>query len=275
MKFYLKTKDHSVTQEEFTLNYNKDLDMLVTDPQPENLGVYYESDDYISHTDSKKTVVDKMYQTVKNYSLQKKIQILAKFTKGEKTLLDVGAGTGDFLITAKNNKWICDGVEPSASAREKATQKGLELFSSLETLPDKKYNVITLWHVLEHLPNLDEQIKTLESKLTEDGTLIIAVPNFNSYDAKHYKEFWAAYDVPRHLWHFSKTAIKKIFAKHNMKLIQTKPMLFDAFYVSLLSEKYKTGNQNMLTAFYRGLRSNISAMKTKEHSSIIYILKKS
>ncbi len=274
MKFYLKTKDYSVTQEEYTLNYNEELDMLVTNPQPENLAMYYESNDYISHTDSKKTFIDKMYQTVKNYSLQKKIQLITSFTKEEKTLLDVGAGTGDFIKTAQNNRWICDGVEPSASARQKATEKGLSLFMSLETLPDKKYNVITLWHVLEHLPNLDEQIKMLKSKLTDNGTLVIAVPNFNSYDAKHYKEFWAAYDVPRHLWHFSKTSIKNIFSKHNMKLVQTKPMLFDAFYVSLLSEKYKTGTQNMFKAFYRGLRSNISAMTTKEHSSIIYIIKK-
>lgn len=273
MNFYLKTKDHSVSQENFTLNHNEELDMLVTEPQPENLDVYYESEDYISHTDAKETIVDKMYQTVKNYSLQKKIQLITYYTKGEKSVLDVGAGTGDFLITAQNNKWTCAGVEPNEVARKKATEKGLDLFSSLETLPEKKYNVITLWHVLEHLPNLDEQIKMLKSKLAEDGTLIIAVPNFKSYDAKHYKEYWAAFDVPRHLWHFSKTAIKKIFAKHNMKLIKTKPMLFDAFYVSLLSEKYKTGKQNMFTAFYRGLRSNLSAMRTNEHSSIIYVLK--
>ena len=133
--------------------------------------------------------------------------------------------------------------------------------------------MITLWHVLEHLPDLDHQIQLLKSKLEKEGTLIVAVPNFKSYDANYYKQFWAAYDVPRHLWHFSKTAIERIFAKHQMTVVKTKPMLFDAFYVSLLSEKYKSGCQNLIGAFYRGLRSNVSAMRTKEHSSIIYIIK--
>lgn len=273
MKAYLKTKDYSISQEGFTLLHDSKSDMLVTDPQPSNLSKYYETEDYISHTDASDSFVEKIYQAVKAYSLKKKLRLINSLSSGNKTLLDLGAGTGDFLLTAKKQGWKVDGVEPNASARERASEKGLSLKKDLSDLPNEKFNVISLWHVLEHLPNLDDQIKAIKSKLEKDGILIVAVPNFKSYDAHHYKEFWAAYDVPRHLWHFSKSSISTIFGRHRMKVVKTKPMLFDAFYVSLLSEKYKTGKQNLLKAFYRGLRSNISAKGTKEHSSIIYIIK--
>lgn len=274
MKEFLKTKDYSVSKEEFALRYNTELDILVTEPQPKDLARYYESEDYISHTDAKKTIVDQLYQTVKNYSLQKKVKLIAQLVSGNKSLLDVGAGTGDFLMAAKQKNWKIEGVEPNAKARKKALAKGVALKESLENLPNDKYAVITLWHVLEHLPNLEEHIQLLKSKLETEGTLIIAVPNFKSYDAVYYKQFWAAFDVPRHLWHFSRTGMARVFAKHQMTVVKTKPMLFDAFYVSLLSEKYKTGRQNLIAAFYRGLWSNLSALRSKEYSSIIYIIKK-
>ena len=274
MKSYLKTKDFSISQEEFELLYNEELDMLVTYPEPENIEKYYESDTYISHTDSKKTVVDKIYQSVKSYSLKKKLSLINSFDTKEKTLLDIGAGTGDFLCTAKNKNWNVAGVEPNALARSKAVKKGIKLYDNLNKVLDKKYEVITLWHVLEHLPNLENKIDRIVSLLKDKGTLVIAVPNFKSYDAKHYGKYWAAYDVPRHLWHFSKNTIEKLFKKHNIEIVKTKPMLFDSFYVALLSEKYKTQKQNFLKAFYIGLKSNISANSSKEYSSHIYILRK-
>ena len=274
MKPYLKTKDYSVSQEEFELRYDEERDMLVTFPEPKDLERYYESEAYISHTDSKKTLVDKLYQIVKSYSLKKKVSLLNSFNSSEKTLLDIGAGTGDFLATAKKQDWRIEGVEPNATARNKAKVKGVVLFSDLKEVSNNKFDVITLWHVLEHLPDLDKQIETIVSLLSENGTLVIAVPNFKSYDAKYYGSFWAAFDVPRHLWHFSRNSIERIFAKHKMQLVKTKPMLFDSFYVSLLSEKYKSGNQNFINAFWTGLKSNIKGNSSREHSSHIYILKK-
>ncbi|MCY1240886.1 Methyltransferase domain protein [compost metagenome] len=130
-----------------------------------------------------------------------------------------------------------------------------------------------MWHVLEHVPNLEDQIKELKRLLKPNGSIIIAVPNFKSYDANHYKEFWAAYDVPRHLWHFSKTAIHKLFQKENIELVKILPMKFDSFYVSLLSEKYKTGKMNFVKAFFVGLKSNWKAKRNFEYSSHIYVLK--
>ena len=275
MKPFLKVKDFSVSGESFQLMHDEQLEVLVTRPQPDNLNSYYQSDAYISHTDANKTLLDKMYQAVKKFSLWQKTVLIEKYANKNKTLLDFGAGTGDFLLAAKRRKWAVSGVEPSRDARLRSREKRMELSSSLETLSDTKFQVITLWHVLEHLPDLENQISDLKGRLENDGTLVIAVPNFKSYDASHYKEFWAAYDVPRHLWHFSRNGIGRIFAKHEMKVVKTKPMWFDAFYVSLLSEKYKKGRQKFLKGFLIGLVSNCMGVLTQEYSSIIYIIKKS
>lgn len=274
MKSFLSTKDYSVSGEAFELLYDADFDMLVTAPVPTNLDTYYKSEDYISHTDSRKSLLDKIYQMVKRIGFISKLQVISRFAGKEKRLLDVGAGTGDFLLASKNNGWEITGVEPNHDARMRARDKKIELLPGLEALPGIKYQVITLWHVLEHLPDLENQILKLVWHLEETGTLLIAVPNFNSFDAKYYNEFWAAYDTPRHLWHFSRRAIEKLFLKHGLKVIRTKPLIFDSFYVALLSEKYKTGKQNFLKACWIGLRSNVAAWRSKEYSSLIYILKR-
>lgn len=274
MKSYLKTIDYSVTEEEFELMYDEELQMLITTPHPKNLDKYYDSQYYISHTDAKSSLFDKLYQAVKKFNIRKKARLVKKQVPNGKELLDIGAGTGDFLLALKNRNWEVNGVEPNFDARMRAQEKGVNLNIDIDSLPVKKYDVITLWHVLEHLPNLELQIKKIVSLLKNDGTLIIAVPNFKSYDANYYKEHWAAYDVPRHLWHFSKMSISKLFKKQKMEVVIIKPMVFDSFYVSLLSEKYKTGKQNYLKGFWTGLRSNMSAMSTKESSSLTYVLKK-
>ncbi|MER3319496.1 MAG: class I SAM-dependent methyltransferase [Allomuricauda sp.] len=274
MKLFLKTKDFSVSREPFELHWDEELDMLVTRPQPENLARYYESEDYISHTDAKKSLTDRLYQLVKGENLRNKLQIVENQIDKPINLLDLGAGTGDFLILARDSGFSVVGVEPNDRAKQLAHKKGVELQTSLEDVSGQKFQAITLWHVLEHLPNLEEQIKTLVELLEKDGILVIAVPNFKSFDAKYYKTHWAAYDVPRHLWHFSKTSISKIFARHQMEVIKIRPMWFDAFYVSMLSEKYKKNKLYLISSFFVGLCSNLMAIFTKEHSSLIYILKR-
>ncbi|NIK90898.1 class I SAM-dependent methyltransferase [Mangrovimonas sp. CR14] len=275
----LKVKDHSVSQEEFTLEYDAHYDMLVTKPQPkiEELGRYYESEDYISHTDSKRNLFEKVYHLVREYSLKKKVALINEHHNSDKKLLDIGCGTGDFLNTAKKYQWDVYGVEPNQQARSIAQNKiGKELFETLEKVQEKEagFDVITLWHVLEHLPNLDLQWKQFNLLLKDEGTLIIAVPNFKSFDAKHYKQFWAAYDVPRHLWHFSKTSIAQWAKENHMQVTEIHPMKFDSYYVSLLSEKYVTGSSNPIKAFWTGFKSNRKARSSKEYSSLIYVLKK-
>lgn len=274
MKLFLRTKDFTVSEENFELHYDSELEMLVTHPQPANIGSYYESDQYISHTDSRVTFIDRLYQWVKRYNIDKKTQLLDKQkVKGVK-LLDFGAGTGDFLTAAKSKGFKISGVEPNEKARTNAAKKGIELVADVSELQEEGFDVITLWHVLEHLPDLDKQIERLQSLLNENGTLVIAVPNYKSFDAKYYGAYWAAYDVPRHLWHFSKTSIIRICDKHNMDVVSIKPMVFDAFYVSLLSEKYKGNKLFLINAFFIGMWSNIKAYFSKEYSSLIYIINK-
>ncbi|WP_372768233.1 class I SAM-dependent methyltransferase [Lutibacter sp.] len=278
---YLTCKDYTVSNKIFDLLYHEALDMLETFPQPkiEELSGYYESDDYISHTDSKKSGTEKLYQFVKKIALGSKLKLINSFKTTDKNLLDVGCGTGDFLLTCKNNGWKVTGVEPNPKAKISAENKlrvesDSKIYSEINHLKNEaKFDVITLWHVLEHVPNLDIYISTLKLLLKPNGVLIIAVPNFKSYDANYYKQFWAAFDVPRHLWHFSKKSIQGLFAKQEMSVIKILPMVFDSFYVSLLSEKYKNGKSNFLKAFYIGLISNIKAMGTKEYSSLIYLIK--
>ena len=274
---FIKVKDNSVSKENFELLLDEELQLLKTHPQPslETLPKYYESEDYISHTDGKRSMFEKLYQIIKSYSLNKKVNLINSYHPQKGNLLDIGSGTGDFLTTAKNSGWTITGIEPNQKAKDISISKGVVFVDNLESIQDNSFDVITMWHVLEHVPNLENQIAELKRLLKPNGTIIIAVPNFKSFDANYYKEFWAAYDVPRHLWHFSKTAIEKLFATQNLKLIKTLPMIFDSFYVCLLSEKYKTGKMNFFKAFYIGLTSNIKAMQTLEYSSHIYIIKNS
>tara|TARA_R100001369_G_scaffold5880_1_gene16048 strand:+ start:39970 stop:40830 length:861 start_codon:yes stop_codon:yes gene_type:complete len=275
---YLTVKDHSVSGEEFQLLHNEELDMLETFPQPQTdkLSNYYKSEDYISHTDTKRNLLEYVYHLVRQVSLKRKLKLINSFDSKNKNLLDIGCGTGDFLETALKANWTITGIEPNQQARKIANSKtnnSVFEIEHLEKLEPNSFDVITLWHVLEHLPDLEMHAALFKSLLKPKGTLVIAVPNFKSYDAKYYKNFWAAYDVPRHLWHFSKTSILELFKKQNLQLVKTLPMIFDAYYVSLLSEKYRSGFMNPFKAFWIGFRSNRKARNTNEHSSHIYILK--
>jgi len=273
LKPFLNCIDYTVSEESYEVMKNEVYDMLVTSPVPSNLDKYYLSENYISHTDSKKSLFDKVYQLVKNHTLKKKLKLINSFKTEEKTILDVGAGTGDFLKVCKTGGWKITGIEPSDKAREYAESKNIVLYENLNQVENNQFDVITLWHVLEHIPNLVEYIKQLKKLLKPNGVLIIAVPNHKSFDAKHYKEFWAAYDVPRHLWHFSKTAISKLFSLVDMNVEKILPMKFDSYYVSLLSEKYKTKKSRPFNAFFIGLQSNLKAKRNGEYSSLIYIIK--
>lgn len=279
--------DHAVSKEKFYLNWDNQLEMYVTSPKPEKneLGKYYASDSYISHTDSKASFIDKLYQLVKSYSVREKVNMIQSYNANVNSILDIGCGTGSFLVECKKRGWNINGIEPNDKAIELALSKlNLKnnkfeeriIFSDIQDIIQKevRYDVITMWHVLEHVPNLEEYIGKLRTLLKKDGIIIIAVPNFKSFDAEYYREFWAAYDVPRHLWHFSKKSIQILFERSGMKVIETLPMKFDSYYVSLLSQKYKTGKSNMMKAFYIGFLSNIKARRSKESSSLVYLIKR-
>ncbi|UYW01019.1 class I SAM-dependent methyltransferase [Flavobacterium agricola] len=273
---FLEVEDYSVSHQKFKLLYNEEYDILKTDPQPNatDLPKYYESEDYISHTDGKRSLFEKLYQVVKTKNNSDKVKLITKTNAGAGRVLDIGCGTGDFLIAASSAGWKITGYEPNEKAKTLACNKNVELVDATEELADASFDVITMWHVLEHVADLNAQIAELYRLLKPGGKLVIAVPNFKSFDAKYYKQYWAAYDVPRHLWHFSKKSIRKIFEEQALFLTAVEPLTFDSYYVALLSEKYKTGSMNPLKAFWIGFRSNFSAMNTREYSSHIYLLKK-
>jgi len=288
LKLLFKCKDHTVSNEVFSLLKDYKSEILITSPQPkiEDLEKYYESKEYISHTDSNKSFIDKVYQKVKKFTINNKVKYIKKLNSKEKTILDIGCGTGDFLAACKKELFNTVGVEPNKNARVLAKSK-LEIltsntnninndypkvYESLNNL-EETFDIITMWHVLEHIPNLEEYIIQLKKLLKPNGYLIIAVPNYKSFDAKYYKEFWAAYDVPRHLWHFSKKSISLLFKKVEMEVIKIIPMKFDSYYVSLLSEKIKSNKSTLIKPFFIGWLSNVKAISTKEYSSLIYIIK--
>jgi len=279
---FLQCQDYTVSQETFNLVKCNQCNFVITTPRPddESIGRYYQSDNYISHTNKAAGIVDKIYLQARNYTLQWKLMLANQYYKplGPKTILDYGCGTGDFLKTCKDNGWNIIGVEPSDDARAKAIQStGSTINTSIESLTQVNINVITLWHVLEHVPDLNSILTQLRERLANNGTIFIAVPNHTSQDGQRYRQHWAGYDVPRHLWHFSPNTMRALLNKNGLKLEATLPMKLDAYYISLLSEKYIHGKQSiptMITAAWRGLLSNISAKRTGQYSSLIYIVKK-
>ncbi|HEY0651607.1 MAG TPA: class I SAM-dependent methyltransferase [Chryseosolibacter sp.] len=277
-KEFGKAKDHTVSHETFTLQKCTQCEFLLTSPRPEtnDLEKYYISDEYVSHSEKATTLFDKLYEISREFALNWKLTLVKKFIAPEThqvSLLDYGCGTGFFLKKMKETGFNIAGVEPSSRAR-KAAQKntGTNMHETIETVHEH-FDVITLWHVLEHVSNLNELIDQLKSRLNKKGVLFIAVPNHQSNDARKYGMHWAGYDVPRHLWHFEQKTMARILQKHNIKITATIPMKLDAYYVSMLSEKYKAGGQSILTfakGLIAGLLSNLKA-KQKNYSSIIYI----
>lgn len=269
-----KVKDFSVSSKEFELEYDSKDKLLKTVPLPEDLENYYPKEEYISHQNFSKGLVGKIYQLVKKYSANQKIKLFKKLVSPSTKVLDYGAGNGYFVSELIANNWNAFGVEPSSFARQQAKENFVVLTSSLEELTEEKFSVISLWHVLEHIPNYKLIIQQLYDSLEDGGYLILALPNFKSWDAHHYKSFWAAFDVPRHAYHFSKESISILAKDFNFNLIKIKPMLFDSFYVSYLSEKNKKAFAPFLKGIFFGFLSNLSGFFKREHSSQLYLLQK-
>ncbi|MGI8893264.1 MAG: methyltransferase domain-containing protein [Bacteroidia bacterium] len=277
---YIQAKDFTVTGEEFNITQCGLCSLRFTNPRPteQEISKYYQSENYISHTDSNSGFINNIYQKVKVITLNQKLKLINKFVPApNKKLLDYGCGTGDFMVYAQSGGMDVHGVEPTEEARQKAIGKNLGISSYEDFFQFQKnsFDVITLWHVLEHVHELDKVFTNLCMILKQGGYLFIALPNSNATDASIYDEFWAAFDVPRHLYHFSPLSFDYFIKLYPVKLIEKKSMPFDPFYIALLSEKYKTGKSNFITAFYNGLAGFISGNKAVDKSSsIIYILQR-
>lgn len=274
LKFPLQVKDYAQSGTTFTLNFISEKAVLQTAPVPKDIAAYYSKENYISHAKTYKSFTEKLYGLAKKYQLKRKAQLLERHLKGSKKILDFGAGTGALVSYLKNKHWHALGVEPNQNARNFALENNCVLQPNLESIPRQQFNLISLWHVLEHTVDYQKTISNLLSYLLPGGAIVIAVPNFKSWDASHYQTHWAAFDVPRHLWHFSREAMAILAKEHGMVLEKIYPMPLDAFYVSLLSEQYKKKKMAFVRAFLKGLYSNISAIRTKEYSSLLYVLRK-
>jgi len=278
----LVAEDYTVSHQPFAIWQCLSCTLRFTQAVPDaaSVGAYYQSDNYISHTNSQQGFINRLYHYVRRSTLKKKLRLLRHIT-GLRTghLLDIGAGTGAFAGTMHQAGWQVTGLEPDAATRERALAlHGITLASSdqLFQLPAGSFDAITLWHVLEHVHELHAYIEQAKILLKEKGRLLIAVPNYIAYDAAVYCQYWAAYDVPRHLYHFSPAAMKNLLQQHQLQLLDVQPMWYDSFYISLLSSRYKSGKTNLPGAFLTGLISNIKAMFNKEKcSSVLYVIAKS
>ncbi len=275
-----KVKDHSISEEVFTIKECPNCGLRVTDdaPDEENCGRYYQSQSYISHSDSQEGIINKVYHLVRQVMLGVKARICSK--KGvNPSLLDVGSGTGYFPHYMKKRGFEVMGIEVDENARKYSQNKfDIEVNTPEDLLSgkiEKKFGYITLWHVLEHLYGLDDFFEIFKKRLDDNGQLIIAVPNYLSYDAEKYKEYWAAYDVPRHLWHFTPQTIHVLADKYGFHIVKKKSMPFDPFYNSMLSSKYREDVFPLMTGFFIGFVALIKGwINVDKASSIIYILEK-
>lgn len=272
-------KDHSHTGETFHVVRCENCDFHFTQDTPDasSIAPYYKSDNYVSHSDTQKGIFFKLYHIVRNHMLKKKRNLtIATSGTNAGNLLDIGTGTGYFPDIMKSSGWNVEGIEQDPDTRKYASEKfGFDVYDTDQLFALKKdnYNAISMWHVLEHVHNLNEYVAQIHKLLKKEGVFIVAVPNHTSVDAKYYKEYWAAWDIPIHLWHFHPATMQKLMEKHGFNVKTIQPMPFDAVYVSMLSEQYKSGSK--LPGLIKGLKFALNGrFKTEACSSVIYIMEK-
>jgi 2-polyprenyl-3-methyl-5-hydroxy-6-metoxy-1,4-benzoquinol methylase len=277
----LKATDYTVSRKNFEIWQCGNCQLRFTQDVPDaaSIGHYYRSDDYISHTNTKKGLVNNLYHLVRKQTLSDKRRLILSTTRVKQgKLLDIGAGTGAFAGHMQEHGWAVTGLEPDETARKLASDVNhieLQPVENLYSLPADSYDAITLWHVLEHVHDLHPYLQQLAKLIKRGGRIFIAVPNYTSHDAAVYQGAWAAYDVPRHLYHFSPAAMESLLVQHNLQLQVSQPMWYDSIYISMLSEKYKTGSSHPLKAVCTGMASNFKAFVDKSRcSSLIYVIGK-
>ena len=273
----LIVQDNTVSHESFAIVQCAGCGFQFTNPRPRaaEIGRYYESDAYVSHNSGAAGLINQAYKVARFFTMRRKVGLLTKLAPRRGKLLDYGCGTGHFLAAAQAAGWQVSGLEPNARARQEANGRiGQRIDQeSLSEFTPGTFDAITLWHVLEHVHLLNETLTQLITLLKPDGVLLIAVPNVESLDAHHYRELWAAYDVPRHLYHFAPKTMAQLLKKHKLTIRQTLPMPLDAYYVSMLSERQRAERAGgLLTVLKAGYQSNRFAKQHEgQYSSLLYV----
>ena len=269
------TKDYLGSNEKFEIVWSKYKGIAKTYPKPlkNNLKEYYNSENYISHNPKAIGLISLIYLAIRSLMNRNKLKMIKPFLSKNDKVLDFGSGSGSFLYKL-NFKYESFGVEPNDFARSTSLAKGLRVVSAMKEYK-VKFNMIFLWHSLEHVYDINKTINEFSQKINSKGILVIALPNIRSFDAKKYKSFWAGYDVPRHLWHFTEEGIIDFLERKKFKFIKKRPLFWDAIYISYLSEKYRKSKFSLIKGVFWGIISNLTAIKTGEFSSKVYFFRKS
>lgn len=277
----LRCTDYLVSMEEFNICKCRQCDFIFTADYPDasEAGRYYESPEYISHSDSRRTLTDRAYQFARKIMLRRKRRMVIETTGLAKgNVLDIGSGTGHFLNVMKEAGWDITGIEINKSAREyAASQFSLKVLppEELKALPSEEFDCITLWHVAEHLYDLNRYFNEIKRLLKPDGIVLVALPNSYSFDSAHFGKFWAAYDVPRHLWHFNYMTFPDFASKAEFTISSIRPLPLDVFYISILSEKHKKNPAPFITGIIKGAYfSMLSIFNRLKSSSLVFVLKR-
>ena len=278
---FISCKDYTVSHETFHIVECSSCGLKFTNPRPSEsvIGKYYQSEDYISHSNTSKGIINSLYKIARKFTISRKVNLIKAVSSDGKSILDYGCGTGEFLNGMKKAVWEAKGAEPNDQARKLAINNyGLNVVepNAISGLPENSFDVITLWHVLEHVHQLNQTIGIFNKLLKQNGKLIIAVPNCDAADAEYYNEHWAAYDVPRHLYHFNSDSMNRLMLNHQFQVVKELTMPLDAFYVSLLSEKYKSSSLGIIKGIANGAKTNFKSWSDKKNaSSLIFIIETS
>ena len=275
----LHAEDYTVSHERYSIRQCEECGFLFTSPRPtpERLGEYYLSEDYISHAEKATSLKDHIYHRVRRRAIRSKHRLIAKYHESGRAL-DMGCGTGDFLAFLNSRGYAAQGIEVSPKARKAAVDKGVRVSPTLADLPaNAEFNVITMWHALEHMPDPRNTLTQLFKRCSKGGLLVIAVPDNESWDCSHYGSHWAAWDVPRHLSHFRRKDIHRLLTEVGFIPSEPKNMWFDAPYVSMLSEQYRGRRSKgaLWIGVLFGMWSNLVAIATnRPTSSTLYLAQK-
>jgi len=278
---HFSCNDHFISKKDFSIFKCSACGFLFTQDYPEETEIaqYYESDNYISHSDISEGFSNKLYRVARGIMLRKKKNLIGKITRLKKgTILDIGSGTGYFAATMKRAGWMARGIEINEKARNfSASNFELEVDSPdrITSYESNSFDCVTLWHALEHFHDPFRYISEIYRLLKPGAVCVVALPNCNSYDANHYKRFWAAWDVPRHLWHFQPSTFRIFSEKSGFILENLKILPLDVFYISLLSERYKGSSMAFFKAISKAVIFSFRSLFNKERSSsVIYLLRK-
>jgi len=275
IKDFMSVKDYFLTQESFSIVQCEQCGFKFTNPYPDNsiIHKYYQSTNYLSHPGKSFNAFSFVYNLVKYFNIRSKYKrAVTGYKPGN--ILDIGCGSGDFLHYCQKKGWSITGIEPDPFARQYCVERLQALVLSPDDtnrIQNESFDIITLWHVLEHVQDLQEQVQTMRKWIKSDGRLVVALPNPDSFDARFYDSYWAGWDVPRHLHHFSKNNIISLMEQNGFRHLYTFPMKWDAFYVSILSQKYMKSKLATIRGVFRGVESNLKAFAGENHSSLIYI----